>query len=199
LQSSRFGAIIIEDKLFLKGEPRGSLFCIVRKIAKERFREGEPMASKITDRIAAYMEEFPKDEGLSLYHCEFVKEGPDRYLRIYIDVDEEGRYVSTDDCEKVSKFLEEKLDADDPIEGTYVLEVSYPGMDRPLITDAHYEKYQGELVDVRLYKPYEGEKLLTGTLEGKTDEELKIRLEGHDEVTILPLKEVAKVQLAVVL
>ena len=45
------------------------------------------MASKITDRIAAYMEEFPKDEGLSLYHCEFVKEGPDRYLRVYIDVD----------------------------------------------------------------------------------------------------------------
>ena len=67
------------------------------------------MASKITDRIAAYMEDFPREEGISLYHCEFVKEGPDRYLRVYIDVDEEGRYVSTDDCEKVSKFLDEKL------------------------------------------------------------------------------------------
>ena len=70
------------------------------------------MASKITDRIAAYMEDFPREEGISLYHCEFVKEGPDRYLRVYIDVDEEGRYVSTDDCEKVSKFLEERLDAE---------------------------------------------------------------------------------------
>lgn len=157
------------------------------------------MASKITDRIAAYMEEFPKEEGISLYHCEFVKEGPDRYLRVYIDVDEEGRYVSTDDCEKVSKFLDEKLDADDPIDGTYVLEVSSPGMDRPLITEAHYQKYMGALVDVRLYKPYEGEKLLTGTLEGKTEEEIQIRPEGSEEVITLPLKEVAKVQLAVVL
>ncbi|MBQ3964460.1 MAG: ribosome maturation factor RimP [Firmicutes bacterium] len=157
------------------------------------------MASKITDRIAAYMEDFPKEEGISLYHCEYVKEGPDRYLRVYIDVDEEGRYVSTDDCEKVSKFLEERLDADDPIEGTYVLEVSSPGMDRPLITEAHYQKYMGELVDVRLYKPYEGEKLLTGTLEAKTDETVSIRPEGREEVITLPLKEVAKVQLAVVL
>ena len=107
--------------------------------------------------------------------------------------------MSTDDCEKVSKFLEERLDADDPIEGTYVLEVSSPGMDRPLITEAHYQKYMGELVDVRLYKPYEGEKLLTGTLEAKTDETVSIRPEGREEVITLPLKEVAKVQLAVVL
>ena len=57
----------------------------------------------------------------------------------------------------------------------------------------------GELVDVRLYKPYNGEKLLTGTLEGKTEEDITIRPEGQDEVITLPLKEVAKVQLAVVL
>ena len=81
----------------------------------------------------------------------------------------------------------------------YYLEVSSPGMDRPLITEAHYQKYMGELVDVRLYKPYEGEKLLTGTLEAKTDETVSIRPEGREEVITLPLKEVAKVQLAVVL
>jgi ribosome maturation factor RimP len=107
-----------------------------------------------------------------------------------------GRYEMQEDT---VKFLDEKLDADDPIDGTYVLEVSSPGMDRPLITDAHYQKYMGALVDVRLYTPYEGEKLLTGTLEGKTEEDISIRPEGSEEVITLPLKEVAKVQLAVVL
>lgn len=157
------------------------------------------MAVKITDRIAGYMEAFPKEEGLCLYHCEFVKEGPDRYLRVYIDVEEDGRYVSTDDCEKVSNYLSDRLDADDPIEDNYILEVSSPGMDRPLITEAHFAKYAGQLVDVRLYKARDGQKLLTGELVEKTGQSLSIRTEDTGEVINLPLSEVAKVQLAVVL
>lgn len=157
------------------------------------------MAGKVPERIATYMEEFPPEEGLSLYYCEFVKEGSDRTLRVYIDVTEEGRYVSTEDCERVSRFLEERLDRDDPIDGEYVLEVSSPGMDRMLVTEEHFVRYTGALVDVHLYRPYEGEKTWQGTLLGRDENGLRLQPEGREEAIDLPLAQIAKVQLAVVI
>lgn len=132
---------------------------------------------KITDVVAELAGDFLAENGYELYNTEFVKEGRDWFLRVYIDKaqaaeaaaeaaeEAEPQYVSTEDCEKVSRFLSEKLDESDPIEQNYYLEVSSPGMDRPLITPEHYARYAGEEVEIRLYKAIDGVKNIQGTLE----------------------------------
>ncbi len=155
------------------------------------------MAGKIAENITKMLEDFLPEENLELYYVEFVKEGKERYLRVYIDTPEDDTYIGSDDCEKVSHFLSDKLDEVDLIEGSYILEVSSPGMDRALITDSHFEKYKGSLVDVKLYKAKNGKKELTGTLVSKDDQILHIQTEDNENMD-LPLTEVAKVRLAVV-
>ena len=102
--------------------------------------------------------------GYELYDLEFVKEGPDWYLRIYIDKSEGG--VTIDDCEIVSRAVEKLMDEEDPIDRSYILEVSSPGIDRALKKDADFDRYAGLAVDVRLYKPIGGAKVHTGELVG---------------------------------
>ncbi len=96
-----------------------------------------------------------------LVDVEFKKEGPHRYLRIYID--KQGG-ISLDDCQLVSEELSERLDELDPIEENYFLEVSSPGLDRPLKKESDFVKYKGELVEVKLYEPINGQKLIEGEL-----------------------------------
>lgn len=108
---------------------------------------------KIKEIIEEIAFDFMTDNGLELYNVEFLKEGRDWFLRVYIDKQgAEDDYVDTDDCEKVSRLLSEKLDELDPIEQNYYLEVSSPGMDRELLTPKHFEKFTGKLVEVKLYK-----------------------------------------------
>ena len=126
---------------------------------------------KITEVVAELAGEFLAENGYELYNTEYVKEGRDWFLRVYIDKvqaaeQEEQSYISTEDCEKVSRFLSEKLDEADPIEQNYYLEVSSPGMDRPLVRPEHYERYVGEEVEIRLYKAMDGVKNIQGVLEG---------------------------------
>ena len=138
--------------------------------------------------------------GLELYYTEFVKEGADKILRVYIDR-REG-FVSTDDCEIVSKYISDRLDESDPIDQNYILEVSSPGMDRALITPEHFERYLGEIVEVSLYKEIEGSKKLEGVLESYMDGDIDITIthESSEEKTIsLKKNEVAKVNLAIVI
>ena len=97
---------------------------------------------------------------------EYVKEGSDFYLRAYID--KEGG-ITVDDCEKVSRRLEEALDREDFIPNAYILEVSSPGLGRQLKKEKHYLQSIGEEVDVRLYKPINGKKEFTGILAAYSD------------------------------
>ena len=133
---------------------------------------------KVTEIAEELLTDYLAEEGLELYHSEFVKEGSDWFLRIYIDrlPDEEGneQYISTDDCEKVSRFLSEAMDEADPIQQNYYLEVSSPGMDRPLLKPQHWQRYIGHPVEIRLYRGKDGTKNITGILEafhGDPDEE----------------------------
>ena len=89
---------------------------------------------------------------LDLWDVEYVKEGKSLYLRVYID--KEGG-VSTDDLERVSRFLSEKLDELDFIKDPYMLELSSPGINRVLKRDSDFLRYLGDVVDVKLYKPFE--------------------------------------------
>lgn len=154
---------------------------------------------KIKEIIEEISADFMEENGLELYHVEFVKEGRDWFLRVYIDKLSASaeEYISTDDCEKVSRFLSEELDRLDPIEQNYYLEVSSPGMDRQLLNERHYEKYTGRLVEVKLYKGTDGRKNFEGILLGLSEGNIVIRDEQNKE-WMFPLEQVAKTSLAVV-
>lgn len=150
--------------------------------------------SNTEGKVLPYLEPIVAENGLELVDLEFVKEGANWYLRVYID--KEGG-VSIDDCEAVSRALEAKLDEADPIAQAYILEVSSPGIDRPLKKDADFVKYRGEIVDVKLYQPKEGAKQHQGRLLGLEDGVLSIEVENGAVLTF-EQKEIAGVRLAVI-
>lgn len=152
---------------------------------------------KITDVVEALLSDFLDSEGYEMYNSEFVKEGKDWFLRIYIDKPVENGYIGTEDCEKVSRFLSEKLDNEDPIEQNYYLEVASPGLDRPLLRREHYERYVGSKVEIRLYKAVDGTKNIDGTLKDISDDVVTVEDEGCREWK-LHLSEIAKANLAVI-
>lgn len=91
--------------------------------------------------------------GLSVWDVRYVKEGADRFLRIFID--KEGG-VDINDCERVSRAISDPLDALDPIEDAYCLEVCSPGIERELVRDEHFERFIGADVMVKTHRPIEG-------------------------------------------
>ena len=152
---------------------------------------------QIRELVSQLLSGFLEEHELELYSTEFKKEGRDWYLRVFIDRTEPGEYISTDDCEIVSRYLSDRLDELDPIEQNYYLEISSPGIDRALTEPRHFEKYQGTLVDVKLYRPVDGNKEYQGILKGLTDEGVVIVTEDGTELTF-PQDQVAKTSLAVI-
>ena len=146
-------------------------------------------------RIEELIQPTVTEMGYELVDVEFVKEGPNWYLRIFID--KEGG-VTIDDCEAVSKTLEKIFDEKDPIEQAYFLEISSPGIDRPLKKKEDFIKYNGEMVDVKLYKPYEGSKEYTGKLVGYDENDGTVTIEIDDKNIAFTKKEIAGIRLAVI-
>ncbi len=134
-----------------------------------------------------------------MFNVEYVKEGRTKYLRVYIDKPEgsDEEYVSIEECEKVSRYLSDRLDEEDFIEENYILEVSSPGMDRPLLKDSDYTRYAGRIVDINLYKGFEGKKLITGELVGLEDGNVKVIDEDGKTISI-PREQISKTKLAVI-
>ncbi len=146
-------------------------------------------------RIEELIQPTVTEMGYELVDVEFVKEGPNWYLRIFID--KEGG-VTIDDCEAVSKTLEKIFDEKDPIEQAYFLEISSPGIDRPLKKKEDFIKYNGEMVDVKLYKPYEGSKEYTGKLVGYDENDGTVTIEVDNKNIAFTKKEIAGIRLAVI-
>ena len=132
--------------------------------------------------------------GFEVVDVEFVKEGGNRFLRAYID--KEGG-ITVDDCEIASRALSDKLDEEDFIEESYILEVSSPGLDRPLKKEADFVKFQGEIIDVKLYKAVNGSKQYQGKLLGLENGMLSIE-EDNGNVVTFEHKDAASVRLAVI-
>ena len=146
--------------------------------------------AKVTDIAAALAAPIVEANGCSLWDVEYVKEAGDWYLRVYID--REGG-LDIDACEAVSRALSDKLDEADPIEGSYVLEVSSPGADRVLRKPEHFQRFLGEKVEVRLYRPRQGAKSLVGELAGYEDG--AVTLKTPKESVTLPKQDIAQVRL----
>lgn len=127
-----------------------------------------------------------------LVDVEYVKEAGNWYLRAYID--KEGG-ITVDDCEVISRALSEWLDQEDFIEDSYIMEVSSPGLGRPLKKDKDFERSMGDEVDVKLYKARNKQKEYTGILKAYDKDTVTIGLEdGTDEV--FTRAEIALIRLA---
>jgi len=139
-----------------------------------------------------------KEHGLELFDIEYVKEGKDWFLRVYIDK-EEG--VNIDECEQVSQALGEKLDTKDVIEGTYFLEVSSPGVERPLKTKEDFKKSIDKNIFVTLYVHIDGEKQYEGVLKDFQDDVATIEYQvlAKKKQIDIPFDKIAKARLAVAL
>ncbi|MBR9828968.1 MAG: ribosome maturation factor RimP [Oceanospirillales bacterium] len=120
--------------------------------------------------------------GLDLWGLDFHSAGRQSTLRIYID-GPEG--VSVDDCARVSHQVSGILDVEDPIQEQYMLEVSSPGMDRPLFTLEHFKAYAGHTVQLRLRVPFEGRRKFKGLLNGVEGDEVLLVVD--DEEYLLPV------------
>jgi len=117
--------------------------------------------AKIEEKISELLEDKINNLGYELYDVEYVKEGKEYYLRIYIDK-ETG--IDLEDCEKVSNEINEELDKEDFIKEQYFLEVSSPGVERVLRKDKHLKANIGKKVQIKLFKPVENQKQYIGIL-----------------------------------
>jgi ribosome maturation factor RimP len=131
--------------------------------------------------------------GCQLWGLELQAGGKTKLLRIYIDNADDG--VGIEDCEKVSRQASAVLDVEDAINGEYILEVSSPGMDRPLYELSQYEQYLGEDISLRLRFPYEGRRNFKGRLSAVdgdeivvvvTDHEFLFPVEGIEKANVVP-------------
>src|SRR6056297_1211417 len=118
--------------------------------------------SKIVDTVSEIIEPIVEDLGYELVDVEFVKEGSDWFLRVYID-QETG--INIDDCTNVSKLISSKLDEVDPITQEYFLEVSSPGIERVLKKDKDLTRFKGSNISIKLFTKYEDKKQFIGKLE----------------------------------
>lgn len=116
-----------------------------------------------------------------LVDVEYVKEAGTWYLRVYID--KEGG-IDINDCELVSRAFSDVLDKEDPIEDAYILEVSSPGLGRPLKKDKDFQRNLGEEVEVRTYQPINRQKEFVGLLEAWDKQQVTLQLENGERLTI---------------
>lgn len=131
-----------------------------------------------------------EDLGYEFVGIEYNNNPKNSVLRIYID-HENG--IGIDDCETVSREIAALLDVNDPIKGHYNLEVSSPGLDRPLFTPAHYRQFAGNKVQINLFAPQDGRRKFSGPILGADEHRVSVEQDGS-EVT-LEFANIAKAKL----
>ena len=148
----------------------------------------EMIEQKAEELITPLIEE----HHFELVDVEYVKEGANWYLRAYID--KEGGFT-VDDCEMVSRRLSDWLDKEDFIDDSYILEVSSPGLGRPLKKEKDFKRSLGEAVDIKLYRAIERQKDFSGILTAYDADTVTIRYEDGSESTF-NRKDIALIRLA---
>ena len=141
-------------------------------------------------RIEQIVESVTSDMGYELVKVDYVPQRKNSILRIYID-SETG--IQIEDCEKVSRQLSAVLEIEDPIAGSYTLEVSSPGIDRPLVKPEHFERFCGQRVKVSTHNLYLGRKRFTGQLTEVNDAGIVVEVDG--EAYDLPFDDINNAKL----
>lgn len=157
------------------------------------FAVARPRREELQKRIIDLVEPLLVHEGYELVEVEIVGSGPGMIVRLYID---KPGGVTLDDCASVSEAVDPMLDVEDPIESAYTLEVSSPGLDRPLRKPEDFNRFAGSKVKVKTYGPLPGagnRKVFVGTLRGLADDAVQVEIDGTSFA--IPRTDVAKAHL----
>lgn len=133
---------------------------------------------KIENRVSGIIE----DLGYKLYDVQYVKEGKDYFLRIFIE--KEDGEINLNDCESVNNAITDVLDEEDYIKEQYFLEVSSTGVEKMIRKDKHLKENIGEFITVKLFRPIDGLKEFIGELISFDDEELSLKLDDDSNIEI---------------
>ena len=147
---------------------------------------------KITDQVAAFAQPIVESHGCTLWDVEYVREGSERFLRLYIDKD---GGVDIADCAAISRAVDPILDEKDPISESYHFEVCSAGLERALKRPGDFERFMGSPIMVKLYRPRNGLKEIPAILRGYEDG--KVTVEAGKETITFEKSEVALVRLRV--
>lgn len=171
-----------------------SLVYTIGESKKRRIHVSTDIISKVTVLLKPILAE----HDLSLFDIEYVKEGKDMFLRVYIDKD---GGVDLTDCSHVSEKLSEILDKEDPIKAAYMLEVSSPGAERPLKSKDDFRRYVNENIYVSLYMHIDGEKEYEGILISYENDVaiIEYKFKHTKKQVEIPFDKIAKARLAVML
>ncbi|MBC8588790.1 ribosome maturation factor RimP [Tissierellaceae bacterium BX21] len=142
-------------------------------------------------KLVKMCDESARSLDYELVDVEYVKESGSYYLRVYID---KKAGITLDDCQSMSELLGEKLDKEDPIENAYYLEVSSPGLDRPLKNDRDLKRNLGKDIEISLYKPLENKKKFEGNLKFFTEDKIVIKI--NDDEMEIPRDAISVIKLA---
>ena len=145
--------------------------------------------ANIEQNIEKLVEKNINELGYELYDVEYVKEGKDYFLRIYID---SSKGISLEDCEKVSNSITEIIDAADYIKEQYFLEVSSTGIEKILKKDKHLKENIGSKVQIKLFKPFENKKIYDGILDDFN--EFYIELKNENENIRIERKNISQIK-----
>lgn len=144
------------------------------------------MSSKL-EQLQAMLAPVVESLGYQCWGVEFISQGRHSVLRIYID---HANGILVDDCEAVSRQVSALLDVEDPISSEYTLEVSSPGMDRPLFTLEQFAAHVGEQVKIKLRSPFEGRRNFQGLLRGVEEQDVVVLVDDHE--FLLPIDLIDK-------
>lgn len=144
----------------------------------------------LEEKIENLLKPTIKSMGVDFWGCEYLPAGKNSTLRIFIDK-ENG--VTVDDCKHVSRQVSAIMDVEDPISSAYLLEVSSPGMDRPLMKPEHFVSYKGEELQVRTSSSVMGRKRFKGLMVGVNEEGIDVEVDG--EVYEIPYAVIDKANL----
>lgn len=144
------------------------------------------MASK-HDLLTELLTPVVESMGCQLWGLEYFSQGRHSTLRLYIDRPEG---VGLEECERVSRQVSSVMDVEDPITGEYTLEVSSPGVDRPLYTLEQFARYAGEQVSIRLRSAFEGRRKFSGLLRGVEGDDVLVVVDQHEY--LLPIEMIEK-------
>ena len=142
------------------------------------------------DKLSTLLEPVVEDLGYELIWVQLAGGEGSQIVRVFID---HADGIDVDDCAKVSREISGVMDVEDPIPGNYTLEVSSPGLDRPLVKPAHFEQFAGQQIKLRTYAPsLEGRRRYTGLLKGLAGDEVEIEVDGELHAVPLDNIEIAR-------
>ncbi len=165
-----------------------------------RFCQGGPLAHflfvrivlvrKASEKLYEIITPVVEALGYELVGIEYISQGKHSVLRLYIDSD---KGIVVDDCAEVSHQVSGVLDVEEPIKGGYHLEVSSPGLDRPLFDEKHYERFAGHQAKIQLTAPLDGRRKFQGVLLGLKEGKVAVNVEGDEY--LLPFASIDKANL----